>query len=142
MQPIKYIITFAKSNIKYFIKKLYLSLYKTAIIKHKKIYPIINPPLGDNIFCTPLVPPEKTGRPTTPKIIYIKTEKKDICISKTIAYIIIINVLIENGMIEIFIVKGESIQSILDRSEIITKFLVFNLNILYYKKITIFKKQF
>ena len=86
------------------------------------------------------MPPEKTGRPTTPKIIYIKTEKKDICISKTIAYIIMSNVLIENGMIEIFIVKGESIQSILDRSEIITKFLVFNLNILYYKKITLYKK--
>ena len=52
------------------------------------------------------------------------------------------NVLSENGMIEIFIVKGESIQSILDRSEIITKFLVFNLNILYYKKITLYKNNF
>ena len=50
------------------------------------------------------------------------------------------NVLSENGMIEIFIVKGESIQSILDRSEIITKFLVFNLNILYYKKILYIKR--
>lgn len=82
------------------------------------MYPIINPPVGEKIFCMPPTPPEKTGSPIQPNNMYILTALIDIVKSKIIAYSIIKKVANENGIEPTFIEKGHMMHSMLTNKEI------------------------
>ena len=80
-RPKAYIITTPKRPMPIFCMRV-LSLADSEQKITSGIKPITKPPAGSVMWWKPPQKPEKTGAPTMPKSIYVKTENNEYLVSK------------------------------------------------------------